>query len=444
MGGKIFVNYRRDDSAPHALSVAQYLEREFGSKNVFLDIDRLRPGQRFPQVLEERLTESRVMLTVIGPSWLSATNEAGQRRLDDPEDWVRMEICRALAQKIPVIPVLVGGASLPRKSELPDDLKPLLEHQVATITTNGFRTEMAGLARDLQDFIRPPRTWPLAAGALAGAAVAALGLGMYLGFIPTEGLAPQFTSPDTRPVEQETGARNADAAAKPAAKEARVEAAKETSEPAARQASPDTETNRNAREAERQRLAMLQAERDHRPVSAHVVGNSVGYIRVSEFSKDTAGLLADAVSAIKPNSRSGYILDLRNTSGANLFYAGETADTFLDRGAIAFVRRGEEVHRVYARPGDLVDGARLVVLVDANSSFSSHVVAQALKAHDRATIIGMRSDGAVPTGPEEYYDPSNRNLSLGLDPDIEVKQSSTGPESDVQLQFAISHLIDGH
>lgn len=110
MAGKIFVNYRRDDSASQALNVAQYLEREFGSANVFLDIDRLRAGQKFPQVLEERLTQSRVMLAVIGPSWLTVSNEAGERRLDDPEDWVRLEISRALARGIPVIPVLVGGA----------------------------------------------------------------------------------------------------------------------------------------------------------------------------------------------------------------------------------------------------------------------------------------------------------------------------------------------
>jgi hypothetical protein len=164
MTGRIFVNYRRDDSAAHALSIAQYLEREFGSDNVFLDIDRMRAGQKFPKVLEERLTQSKVMLVVIGPTWLTAKNDAGARRIDDPEDWVHLEIARALARDLPLIPVLVGGASLPKRAELPDDLKPIVDHQIATLTTNGFRNDMAGLARDVRELLGGTRRrWPLAA-----------------------------------------------------------------------------------------------------------------------------------------------------------------------------------------------------------------------------------------------------------------------------------------
>ncbi len=150
MPGKIFVNYRRDDSAAHALNVAQYLERTFGASNVFLDIDRMRAGQNFPDVLNDKLSACKVMIAVIGPSWVTLTNDDGQRRLDDPEDWVRLEIAHALKRNIAVIPILVGGAVLPKKSDLPDDLKPLLQRHVATITTNGFRNEMAGLVRDIR------------------------------------------------------------------------------------------------------------------------------------------------------------------------------------------------------------------------------------------------------------------------------------------------------
>ncbi len=171
MAEKLFVNYRRDDSASQALKVAQYLEREFGASNVFLDIDRLRAGEKFPNVLEERLAVCKIMLVVIGPTWLSSSNEAGNRRIDDPEDWVRLEITRALARGIAIIPVLVGGASLPRKSDLPDDLKPLVEHQIFTVTTNGFRHEMAGLVKDihhvLQSRSRKPRRLIVAGGIFA-------------------------------------------------------------------------------------------------------------------------------------------------------------------------------------------------------------------------------------------------------------------------------------
>jgi TIR domain len=175
---QIFVNYRRDDSAPHALNVAQYLEREFGGANVFLDIDRLRADEKFSRVLEERLAASAVMIAIIGPQWLTATDDDGQRRLDDPEDWVRMEISRALARGIPVIPVLVAGAPLPKKGQLPEALRPLIEHHVATLTTNGFRNEMAGLARDI------PRTrWPFVAAASATVLIA-IAAGIFLGLMP--------------------------------------------------------------------------------------------------------------------------------------------------------------------------------------------------------------------------------------------------------------------
>ena len=167
MARRIFVNHRRDDSAPHALNVAQYLEREFGGANVFLDIDRLRAGEKFSRVLEERLAASAVMIAIIGPQWLTATDDEGQRRLDDPEDWVRMEISRALARGIPVIPVLVAGAPLPKKGQLPEALRPLIEHHVATLTTNGFRNEMAGLARDIRSLLSPRKRWPFVAAASA-------------------------------------------------------------------------------------------------------------------------------------------------------------------------------------------------------------------------------------------------------------------------------------
>ena len=167
MPGKIFVNYRRDDSAAHALNVAQYLERTFGARNVFLDIDRMRAGQNFPDVLNDKLSACKVMIAVIGPSWVTLTNDDGQRRLDDPEDWVRLEIAHALKRNIAVIPILVGGAVLPKKSDLPDDLKPLLQRHVATITTNGFRNEMAGLVRDIKAIPQPMPWGKIGTGAIA-------------------------------------------------------------------------------------------------------------------------------------------------------------------------------------------------------------------------------------------------------------------------------------
>ena len=118
MAGKIFSNYRRDDSASHALAVAGYLGNTFGTRNIFIDIGNMLAGQKFENVLEDKLGQCKVMLAIIGPNWVDA-RDGGSRRIDNPEDWVRLEIERALARKIPVIPVLVAGATLPSKSDLP-------------------------------------------------------------------------------------------------------------------------------------------------------------------------------------------------------------------------------------------------------------------------------------------------------------------------------------
>ena len=160
MAGKIFVSYRRDDTAPFAISIAQYLENRFGKDRVFLDVDRLRAGEDFPSVLKRKLADCAVVLAIIGPNWLDAMEQRdSSRRLDNPEDWVRLEIAQAIARGVPVVPVLVAGASMPSRASLPSELQPLVDRQFAVVTTNGFRHEMAGLARDVADQIgiRPAR-----------------------------------------------------------------------------------------------------------------------------------------------------------------------------------------------------------------------------------------------------------------------------------------------
>jgi hypothetical protein len=175
MAGKIFINYRRDDSAPYALAIAGYLEKKFGKHNIFIDVDHMLPGLKFKTVLENKLRQCRVMLAITRPNWVDARDEkTGSRRIDDPEDWVRLEIERALARNIPVIPVLVAGAALPSKSDLPQSLQPLLDHHSATVTTNGFPGDMEGLARAVA-YLTVRRPWVRIA-----AAASALILGGYV------------------------------------------------------------------------------------------------------------------------------------------------------------------------------------------------------------------------------------------------------------------------
>jgi hypothetical protein len=177
MPQKIFISYRRQDSSANVLGIAQYLEHEFGRKNVFVDVD-MRAGSNFPAVLEQRLAECKVMLVLIGANWIDARGEHGQRRLDDADDWVRLEIAHALKRNITVIPVRIDGAPLPSKAMLPDDIKGLFSHQAATVTLAGFRHEMAGLVRDIQA-IPSPRPWKLYCAYVATALLLLVGVAVF-------------------------------------------------------------------------------------------------------------------------------------------------------------------------------------------------------------------------------------------------------------------------
>ena len=111
---KIFISYRRDDSAGYAGRLFDHLAARFGAKNVFMDIDTIEPGEDFRTVVENAVSTCDVVLAMIGKQWLSLSDAQGGRRLDDPRDWVRIEIATALANsRVRVIPVLVRDASMP-------------------------------------------------------------------------------------------------------------------------------------------------------------------------------------------------------------------------------------------------------------------------------------------------------------------------------------------
>jgi hypothetical protein len=107
---RIFLCYRRDDSGGYAGRLYDRLGQRFGHDNLFMDIDTIAPGLDFVEAIEKAVGTCDVLLAVIGRQWLTSTDSQGQRRLDNPEDFVRLEIVTALVRQIRVIPVLVGGA----------------------------------------------------------------------------------------------------------------------------------------------------------------------------------------------------------------------------------------------------------------------------------------------------------------------------------------------
>ena len=110
MARAIFISYRRTDSEGEAGRLFDDLVRAFGEDSVFMDVPDISPGLDFRQAIDDNVASCGVLLAVIGPQWVTATDRSGKRRIDDDSDFVRLEAASALARKIPVIPVLVYGA----------------------------------------------------------------------------------------------------------------------------------------------------------------------------------------------------------------------------------------------------------------------------------------------------------------------------------------------
>ncbi|MCK6211583.1 toll/interleukin-1 receptor domain-containing protein [Georgenia sp. EYE_87] len=173
---RVFLSYRREDSAAHAGRLADELRRRLGRSDVFLDVAEIRPGSDFTDAIDTALRQSDAVLVVIGPRWLSAAVADGRPRLDDPQDYVRREVAAALDGSLPVVPVLVGGARLPRADELPEDLVPLARRQAIALDDDTWLRDVQALLDLLEGRREAPTRRRLAllvgAGVLAGAAVA--------------------------------------------------------------------------------------------------------------------------------------------------------------------------------------------------------------------------------------------------------------------------------
>jgi formylglycine-generating enzyme required for sulfatase activity len=151
MATEIFISYRRAESRAHAHLIFQALKQRF-PRRVFMDVDGLKPGEKFGDKINAQLDGCRVLLALIGLQWAHIKDEQGNQRLHDEEDWIRLELRTALQRQIKVIPVLIEGAKMPRKADLPPELHPLLKFQALTLDLDrGFDQGMADLADSIKD-----------------------------------------------------------------------------------------------------------------------------------------------------------------------------------------------------------------------------------------------------------------------------------------------------
>ena len=145
----IFINYRREDSAGHTGRLFDHLSGRFPGR-VFMDVDTIDPGIDFVEVIEQAVSCCEVLLVVIGNEWLDARDAHGKRRLDNPADFVRLEIAAALERKIRIIPVLVKDAAMPRPEDLPPDLIKLTRRNAIELSDARFVSDVDRLIQAIE------------------------------------------------------------------------------------------------------------------------------------------------------------------------------------------------------------------------------------------------------------------------------------------------------
>jgi hypothetical protein len=177
MSDNVFISYRRQNDSGIAGRIYDYLGRALPGASIFMDVDKLNPGEDFEQALGHSLAQCKVLLAVMGPQWASVADANGRIRLHDADDFVRKELRTALQSNVRVIPVLVNGAVMPSRSALPEDLHALTKRQAVEVRHERFNADVEELARAIAQSAPGARRGGRLPRAAALVAVAAIGIG---------------------------------------------------------------------------------------------------------------------------------------------------------------------------------------------------------------------------------------------------------------------------
>lgn len=154
---RIFISYRRDDSEDIAGRIFDHLTQEFGNKNLFKDVDSIPLGSDFREVIEESVQSCDVILAIIGKNWLGTNEQSNKTRIDNPDDFVRIEIKAGLKRKIPIIPLLINNAKVPNRKELPEALESLaFKNGISIRPDPDFKNDINRLIRALRKYATTP------------------------------------------------------------------------------------------------------------------------------------------------------------------------------------------------------------------------------------------------------------------------------------------------
>jgi len=149
----VFLSYRQQDTAPYARLLHLQLRERFPDVRVFMDLDSIEPGLDFAEVIREAVDSCAVLVALIGRQWATLADDQGRRRLDDPDDWVRVEIQAALERGVRVIPVLVDGVRPLRPEQLPAGLRKLARLNVLDLSYGRYEYDAARLLDLIQEVL---------------------------------------------------------------------------------------------------------------------------------------------------------------------------------------------------------------------------------------------------------------------------------------------------
>src|SRR5436190_9706965 len=150
---KIFISYRREETAAYAGRLYDTVAERFGQENVFMDLD-LDPGIDFVERITQAVGTCHVLLVVMGPRWATVQDEGGEVRIADPEDYVRLEVETALRRpNVILIPVLVGAAGMPRREDLPDEIRAMTRRNALELSDARWRYDVGRLTTALDQLL---------------------------------------------------------------------------------------------------------------------------------------------------------------------------------------------------------------------------------------------------------------------------------------------------
>jgi hypothetical protein len=183
--GRIFVSYRRNDVPDMVGRIYDNLKIEFRGHEIFKDVDSIRIGSDFRPVIKQALDDCQIVLVAIGPNWLTSKDEHGRLRLDDPSDFVRLELEAAFERAVPVIPILVAGVEIPPPNALPETLRPLSYLQALPIRRDpDFVSDIFKLKREIKRILSTGGRRLVVIGGMVVAALVLLSAAVWIFGVP--------------------------------------------------------------------------------------------------------------------------------------------------------------------------------------------------------------------------------------------------------------------